>query len=94
MNQLLHNHHAKPVVSQANAQSSLSILYLVHHCVTRKFRVVFNGAANFGGGFLNSVLFKGPDHTNSLVRVQLHFWVGPIAVMANIQSMFLQCLVP
>ena len=47
--------------------------YLVHHHVTQKFRVVFNGAAVFGGNSLNSFLMKGPEHTSTRIGVLLRF---------------------
>ena len=43
------------------------VWYLVHHPVGPKFRVVFDGAAEFEGQAFNRYLDKGPEHTSTLL---------------------------
>ena len=59
-----------------------------------KFRVVFDAKAQFEGVSLNQKLLQGPDLTNLLVGVLLRFRKENIAVMADIEAMFHQVLVP
>ncbi|XP_074649022.1 uncharacterized protein LOC141904335 [Tubulanus polymorphus] len=72
--------------------------YLPHHAVRhprkQKLRVVFNGAAKYQGVCLNDVLMQGPDLTNNLIGVLLRFRQWPVAVSADIESMFYQVRVP
>ena len=73
--------------------------YIPHHGVYHprkpgKIRVVFDCSAKFNGVSLNSMLYKGPDLTNSLVGVLTRFREDRIAVMADIESMFYQVRVP
>ena len=63
--------------------------YLPHHPVftankPEKIRVVFDCAAQYHGVSLNSQLLQGPDLTNSLFRVLIHFREDPVALMADI----------
>ena len=62
--------------------------YLVHHPVLKKFRVVFNGAANFGGKSLNACLDKGPEHSSTLLGTLLRFRTFQFAITADIKGMF------
>ena len=50
--------------------------------------------AKFMGESLNDMFYKGPDLTNSLVRTLLRFCADRLAVMADIESMFYQVIVP
>ena len=68
--------------------------FLLHHPVLDKFRVVFNGAAEFQGHCLNDYLDKGPEHTNSLLGVMLRFCRYPFAVSADIKGMFYNVGIP
>ena len=73
--------------------------YIPHHGVYHphkpgKIRVVFDCSATFKGLSLNSMLHKGPDLTNSLVRVLTRFREDRVAVMADIEAMFYQVRVP
>lgn len=52
--------------------------------------VVFNCSATFQGTSLNSELLPGPDLTNTLFSVLSKFQQEPVAVMADIKSMFHQ----
>lgn len=69
------------------------VFYLPHHRVyhpkKRKIRVVFNCRASFQDQSLNSNLLQGPDLTNMLVGVLSRFHKEPIAMMADIESIFL-----
>eukprot|EP00794_Sanderia_malayensis_P021405 gene21405-biopygen17186 len=73
--------------------------FLPHHPVfhpkkPEKTRVVFDCSARYQDISLNSQLSQGPDLTNTLVGVLTRFRVGPVAVMADIEGMFLQVKVP
>lgn len=74
------------------------MFYIPHHGVyhpkKRKLRVVFDCTASFQGRSLNGELLQGPDLTNTLVGVLLRFREEPIAMMADIESMFYQGNVP
>ena len=68
---------------------------LPHHPVfhpkkPEKTRVVFDCSAKYRDTSLNGQLSQGPDLTNSLVGVLTRFRKGPVAIMADIESMFLQ----
>ena len=52
--------------------------------------MVFDCSAKFNGVSLNSMLYKGPDFTNSLIGVLTRFRQDRIAVTADIQSIFYQ----
>ncbi len=69
------------------------LFYIPHHGVyhpkKQKLRVVFDCTASFQGRSLNSELLQGPDLTNTLVGVLLRFREEPVAIMADIESMFL-----
>ena len=65
--------------------------YIPHHNVSGgKFRIVMDCAAKYQGISLNSVLLRGPDNFNSLLGVLFRFRTYPVAVVADIKSMFFQ----
>ena len=69
--------------------------YLPHTSVVsprkpEKLRVVFDWASKSHGHSLNDYLMKGPNLVNSLVGVLLRFRKHPVAVVADIESMFHQ----
>ena len=74
------------------------VFYIPHHGVyhpkKKKFRMVFDCTASFQDRSLNSELLQGPDMTNTLVGVLLRFREEPVALMADIESMFYQVKVP
>ncbi|KAJ8332985.1 hypothetical protein SKAU_G00418810 [Synaphobranchus kaupii] len=74
------------------------VSYIPHHGVyhpkKQKIRVVFDCTASFQDQSLNSRLLQGPDLTNTLVGVLLRFREEPVAMMADIESMFYQVKVP
>ena len=67
---------------------------LYHPRKPNKIRVVFDCAARYQGISLNDELLQGPDLTNSLVDVLLRFREEKVAVMADIESMFMMVKVP
>ena len=73
-----------------NGSSSNRINYLLHHCTVEstKFRVVFDCSARCGGASLNDVLLQGPNLTNTVDGMLLHFRQHPIAAVADIKGMF------
>ncbi|XP_077381791.1 uncharacterized protein LOC144021408 isoform X2 [Festucalex cinctus] len=74
------------------------VSYIPHHRVyhpkKRKIIVVFDCTASFQDQSLNSQLLQGPDLTNTLIGVLLRFGEEPIAMTADIESMFYQVKVP
>ena len=66
--------------------------YIPHHNVasSEKFRIVMDCAATYQGVSLNSVLLRGPDNLNSLLGVLFRFRLYPVAIVADIKSMFFQ----
>ena len=74
------------------------VFYIPHHGVyhpkKKKLRVVFDCTSSYQERCLNSELLQGPDLTNTLVGVLLRFREEPVAVMADIESMFYQVNVP
>ena len=73
-----------------------SVWYLPHHCESKpgKVRVVFDCAATYAGVSLNNQCHQGPDLNNKLIGVLLRFRQYPYAVMADIESMYLQVKIP
>ena len=78
--------------------SSSPSWYLPIFCVThpqkKKVRLVFDAAARFRGTTLNDLLLQGPDLCNDLRGVLFRFRERPIAVGADIESMFSNFKVP
>ncbi|XP_068749082.1 uncharacterized protein [Montipora capricornis] len=97
MEDLLHKGFARRVPQHMN---DVAITWLLpHHPVfhpkkPEKTRVVFDCSAKYRDTSLNGQLSQGPDLTNSLVGVLTRFRKGPVALMADIESMFLQVRVP
>lgn len=65
----------------------------VHHPKKGTLRVVFDCGAEFRGKSLNGQLLQGPYLTSSLLGVLTRFRQEPVALMADIRSMFHQVLV-
>ncbi|XP_056307490.1 uncharacterized protein LOC130219206 [Danio aesculapii] len=75
------------------------VWYLPHHPVLHprkpgKIRIVFDCAARYQGASLNDCIHQGPDLTNKLLAVLLKFRQDPIALNADIESMYYQVKVP
>uniref|UniRef100_A0A182PUN4 DUF1758 domain-containing protein n=1 Tax=Anopheles epiroticus TaxID=199890 RepID=A0A182PUN4_9DIPT len=86
-----------PNVSLANNSSEMKPCYLPHHPVVKqsststKVRPVFDGSAKTSTGLaLNEVLLNGPDLQDSLFDLVLRFRSYPIALIADIEKMYLQ----
>ena len=73
--------------------------YLPQHSVLNsnkpgKNRRVCNAAVKYNDVCLNDQLLARPDLINRLIGTIFRFWEGPIALTADIESMFLQVQVP
>lgn len=94
LNEIITQGHAEPVPLDQLIKNNGKVWYIPHHGVYHpqkgKLRVVFDCAASFKGTSLNSQLLQGPDLTNSLIGVLVRFRQEPIAIVADIQSMFHQ----
>ena len=71
------------------------ILYLPHHPVTNpnkpgKVRRVANAASVFRNQSLNKNFLSGPDLLNNMIGTLLCFRQDPVAVMSDIETMFMQ----
>ena len=96
MNALINKGFARkvPTTSLGHPESA-ALWYLPHHPVFNpnkpdKTRIVFDCAAVYHGNSLNEQLLQGPDLTNNLVGVLIRFRQEPVALMADIESMFHQ----
>ena len=96
MDDLLRNGHARKVPrDRLDHPVDGAVWYLPHHPVLNpnkpgKVRVVFDCAAKHQGTSLNDQLLQGPDLTNNLVGVLTRFRQEPVALMADVESMFHQ----
>ncbi|XP_077982843.1 uncharacterized protein LOC144437710 [Glandiceps talaboti] len=98
MNKLLVSGYATKVSEdgvQEDTSQSGKVWYIPHHGVyhprkPQKIRVVFDCSAKCKGVSLNDTLLSGPNLTNTIVNVLLRFRQGPVAIMADIESMFHQ----
>lgn len=75
------------------------VWYLPHHVVISdskpdKLRIVFDCAAKYHGQSLNDKSFQGPDLNNKLLSVLLRFREHGYAIMADVESMYHQVLIP
>ena len=89
----LEKNYVKPVEMQDPQPDR--IWYLPHHPVENinkpgKVRRVANAASKFGAQSLNSNLLTGPDLLNNLLGVLMRFREHPVAVLADIEDMFMQ----
>ena len=89
----LQKFYVKPVEMQQPEPEK--IWYLPHHPVVNpnkpgKVRRVANAAAKFRGQSLNSNLITGPDLLNNLVGILLRFCENPVAILSDIDDMFMQ----
>lgn len=95
MEDLVKNGHARKVPQDRLTHPVGAVWYLPHHPVLNpnkpdKVRVVFDCAAKHQGTSLNDQLLQGPDLTNNLVGVLTRFRQEPVALMADVESMFHQ----
>ena len=89
---MLDEGHAVEILDRREGAVPGRTFYIPHHNVANssKFRVVMDCAAAYQGVSLNSVLLQGPDNFNSLLGVLFRFRFYPVAVVADIKSMFYQ----
>ena len=86
-------------LDEQNMNNVAIMRLLPHHPVfhpkkPEKTHVVFDCSAKYRDTSLNGQLSQGPNLTNSLVGVLTRFRKGPVALMVDIESMFLQVRVP
>ena len=86
---------ARKLTATEASKSTEKTWYLPHHAVVHpnkpeKVRTVFDAASKYQGQSLNSCLLTGPDLLNNLVGVLLRFRNHPIAIVADIEAMFMQ----
>lgn len=67
---------------------------MLHPQKPDKVRIVFDCAVTHKGTSLNDKVLQGPDLTNKLLGVLLRFRKEPVALMADIEQMFHQVMVP
>ncbi|KAL3975057.1 hypothetical protein ACER0C_023683 [Sarotherodon galilaeus] len=98
MENIITKGYAVPVPDHQLSRDDNRVFYIPHHGVyhpkKRKLRVVFDCTASYQDMSLNKELLQGPDLTNTLVGVLLRFREEPVALMADIESMFYQVNVP
>ena len=87
--------HARKIPIEELPTKGKNVWYLPHHPVfhprkPEKTRVVFDCTAKFRGTSLNDQLLQRPDLNNNLVGVLMRFCEEPVAVVADIESMFHQ----
>ncbi|XP_064622346.1 uncharacterized protein LOC135484642 [Lineus longissimus] len=99
MAKMLTKGYARKLTEDEAAARTSKTWYLPHHAVFHprkpgKVRVVFDAAAKYRGVSLNDQLVHGPDLTNSLLGVLVRFRERPMALVGDIEGMFLQVQVP
>lgn len=98
MESILEKGYAMEVPQDQLSRDDNRVWYVPHHGVyhpkKKKIRVVFDCNASFQEVSLNGQLMQGPDLTNTLIGALVRFREEPIAVMADIESMFYQVRVP
>lgn len=98
MNDMISKGYAEQVPTAELGRSDGRLWYIPHHGVyhphKEKIRVVFDCGASYQGTSLNAELLQGPDLTSSLIGVLTHFRKEPVAILADIESMFYQVKVP
>lgn len=98
MNNIIEKGYAEKVPDENLHRGDGKVWYIPHHGVyhqkKNKICVVFDCNASYQGFSLNSQLLQGPNLTNTLIGVLTRFREEPIAMMADIESMFYQVRVP
>ena len=86
--------HAEVVPQAELQQTDGKVWYIPHHGIFHPkkgtIRVVFDCGATIQGTSLNAELLQGPDLTSTLLGVLVRFRQHPVALMADIKSMFHQ----
>ena len=93
---MLNKGYAEPVLPSHMPPKIGAEWYIPHHAVvsSEKVRLVFDCAAKQSGISLNNQCHQGPDLNNKLFHVLLRFRQYQYAVMADIESMYLQVRIP
>jgi hypothetical protein len=99
MKEMIDKGYARKVPQDQLTVTKGNIWYIPHHGVYHKkkpgkIRVVFDCSCKYQGVALNDVLLQGPDLTNNHLGVLLRFRQERLALMADIEGMFLQVRVP
>ncbi len=98
MNNIIEKGYAEKVPDENLHRIDGKVWYIPHHGVyhqkKNKIHVVFDCNASYQGFSLNGQLLQGPNLTNTLIGVLTRFREEPIAMMADIESMFYQVRVP
>ncbi|VDP90897.1 unnamed protein product [Echinostoma caproni] len=99
MKLMIDKEHASPVSAYQLHEEYQPKWYLPHHAVINskkpnKIRIVLDCSAKHMGRSLNSMVLQGPDTTTNLVSILLRFRKERIALMADIEEMFMQVKVP
>ncbi|KAL7883475.1 hypothetical protein SRHO_G00011330 [Serrasalmus rhombeus] len=98
MKNMIKNGYAVAVPQERLKRDDGRVWYIPHHGVyhprKKKIRVVFDCASSFQGVSLNGELLQGPDLTNTLIGALMTFLEEPVAIVADIESMFYQVKVP
>ncbi|KAL0177328.1 hypothetical protein M9458_026222, partial [Cirrhinus mrigala] len=98
MNDVISKGYAVKVPNEDLNRSDGKVWFIPHHGVyhpkKRKMRVVFDCGASYQGATLNEQLLQGPNMTSSLIGVLTRFRQEPVAIMADVESMFHQVKVP
>lgn len=98
MRDIIDKGYAEKITARELSRSDNRVWYIPHHGVyhpkKKKLRVAFDCTASYQGVSLNEELLQGPDLTNSLIGVLLRFREHPVALMADVESMFYQVKVP
>ena len=99
MQTMLNNGYAELVPECDLDLSDGSVWFLPHHPVISesrpgKVRIVHDCAAKLAGVNLNNQCFQGPDLVNKLIHVLLRFRQHNLAIMADVQAMYMRVKVP
>ena len=96
MQDMINKGHAE-VQDEKKCQQG-KVWYIPHHAMFHpsrpgKIRAVSDCSAEWHGISLNKSLTSGPDLTNQIIGVLIKFREEPVAVMADIETMFYQVFV-
>ncbi|XP_045122646.1 uncharacterized protein LOC123511097 [Portunus trituberculatus] len=99
MKRLVDEGHAERALHLDSPPAAGTVWYLPHHPVLNhkkpeKVRIVFDCAATYMSTSLNDQVMQRPDLNNDLMGVLLRFRQDRVAIMADIEAMFHQVLVP